>query len=307
MTISVASGKGGTGKTSVAVGLALVAAGAVEIVDADVEEPNVQLFLKPETRTTETISVPIPSVDETRCDLCGACAEACEYNAIAVLSTGPLVFPELCHGCGGCTMVCPREAIREVDRPIGVIHRGTSDGVEYAGGRLNVGEAMATPLIRELVRTPSSERLRIVDVPPGVSCPAIAGTRLSDYVILVAEPTRFGLADLEMAVEAVRLIERPFGVIINRANDRPDDVTEFCRREGIPVLLRIPERRSIAAAYCRGESMLSAEPSLRSDLIRVLEHVLGRLEPHRNEENPAPSLSEDTSLDPEPKEMGRYA
>lgn len=273
MTISVASGKGGTGKTSVAVGLALVAEGTVEIVDADVEEPNVHLFLKPRIGETETIAVPVPSVDETKCDLCGSCAEACEYHAIAVLPNGPLVFPELCHGCGGCTMVCPREAIHEIDRPIGIIQRGEYRGGNYAGGTLNIGEASATPIIRALVRDPTPHDLRIVDVPPGVSCPAIAGTRLSDYVILVAEPTRFGLADLEMAVEAVRLTSRPFGVIINRTNARTADVAAFCRREGIPVLLEISESRSIAAAYCHGESMVSAEPRLRSDLRRVLEEV----------------------------------
>ena len=262
--IAVASGKGGTGKTTVAVALALSAPRPVALLDCDVEEPNCHIFLKPHIRRRESVGIPVPVVDEAKCTACGECGRICQYSAIVSLKTRPLVFPELCHGCGGCAKVCPTGAIREVEQEIGVVEVGAQDGVAFAQGRLNVGHPMSPPLIRAVKRHALGDGTTIIDCPPGTSCPVIAAVRRSDFVLLVTEPTPFGLHDLRLAVETVRELDLPFGVIINRADAGDDRVDRFCAAEGIPILLRIPDDRCIAEAYSRGESVLAARPGLRS-------------------------------------------
>lgn len=253
--LAIASGKGGTGKTTIATSLAVALARRghrVQYLDCDVEEPNGHLFLRPVLERAEDVGIPVPVVDADRCTGCGKCADVCEYNAIAALRKA-MVFPELCHGCGGCFQVCAEGAIREKSRPIGAIEEGRAGNVFFAHGRLNVGEALAPPLIRSVKRTRKADAIAILDAPPGTSCPVVATVRDADYVVLVTEPTPFGLNDLRLAVELMRRLRKGFGVVINRAGIGDGAVQSFCDAEGIPVLEHIPDNRRVAEAYSRGE------------------------------------------------------
>jgi MinD superfamily P-loop ATPase len=281
MMLAVASGKGGTGKTTVAVSLALTLKGPLQYLDCDVEEPNAHLFLKPQIGEVRRVCVPIPEVEEARCTACGACGRACQYHAIVSLRTKPLLFPELCHGCGGCTLACPEEAIREVPREVGVIELGAAGKVVFAGGRLNVGEAMAVPVIRALKAEADGRLLSIVDAPPGTSCPVVACVRGSDFVLLVTEPTPFGLNDLRLSVQMVRALGLPLGVVINRSDIGDGSVKAYCGREGIPVLLEIPESRRVAEAYSRGDPAVEAAPELRESFERLGDRLLGEMQAAR--------------------------
>ncbi|MBN1527120.1 MAG: ATP-binding protein [Candidatus Omnitrophica bacterium] len=257
MIISVASGKGGTGKTTVAVNLAL-SLNNVQFLDCDVEEPNAHIFLKPEIKEAFPAFIPVPEVDEAKCNTCGKCQKVCEYHAIAVIpSAGAskgsvLIFPHLCHGCGACSLLCPQKAIKEIDKEIGVVEAGTSGDIRFIHGKLNVGEIMSPPLIRQVKKHIDRARTVIIDAPPGTSCPVIAAVKDSDYCILVTEPTPFGLNDLVLAVEVLRKLKIPFGVVINRSDIGDDKVDRYCRGNKIPVLLRIPFDREIALLYSRG-------------------------------------------------------
>ena len=263
MRVAIASGKGGTGKTTVAVNLAQVVPGRVQLLDCDVEEPNCALFLSPELEDSETIGIPIPSVDESLCSACGECGNFCEFNAIISLGTTAMVFPELCHGCGGCAKVCPSGAISEVERPIGVVEKGRAGEIEFIQGKLNVGEEMSPPLISAVKQRADAGGTTIIDSPPGTSCPVIEAVRDCDIVVLVTEPTPFGLADLSLAVGAVREMRIPFGVVINRAGVGDNRVSEYCRAENIPVFLEIPNDRRVAEAYSRGQTMIEGLPECR--------------------------------------------
>jgi MinD superfamily P-loop ATPase len=262
MIIAVASGKGGTGKTTIAVNLALIAGQRVSLLDCDVEEPNCHIFLKPDIEKTESAGLLIPTVDEQKCNACGECGRFCQYNAIVSLKTKPLVFPELCHGCGGCTLVCPEQAIAETFREIGVVEIGSAGALTFVQGRLHVGEAMAPPLIRAVKQHASQEHLTIIDAPPGTSCPVIAAVQGVDFAILVTEPTPFGLNDLILAVETIRQLGISFGVVINRSDIGDDRVVSYCRGDNIPVLAEIPHDRKIAEAYSRGETLVTAVPEI---------------------------------------------
>jgi MinD superfamily P-loop ATPase len=264
MILTVASGKGGTGKTTVSVNLARVFGSPVQLLDCDVEEPNSHLFLKGKLRDREIASIQVPEVDESRCDACGECGRFCQYHAIALIGPTPLIFPELCHGCGGCEKVCPRGAISERDRRIGVVETVETDGVTLIQGRLDVGVAMAPPLIRAVKSRLQRGVPAILDAPPGTSCPVIATLRGADFVALVTEPTPFGLHDLKLAVDMVKELGIPFGVIINRVGIGDDRVHTFCGEKKIPVLLEIPDDRRIAEAYSRGELVIDALPEYRS-------------------------------------------
>jgi MinD superfamily P-loop ATPase len=264
MTVAVASGKGGTGKTTVAVNLALSLDGPVELLDCDVEEPNAHLFLQPRWTSAHTVDVPVPEVDERLCTACGACGSACRFHAIVSLRTQPLVFPELCHGCGGCALACPVGAIREVPREVGVVERGLRGEIHFVHGRLKVGTAMSGPLIRAVKSEAGQSPITLIDAPPGTSCPVVAAVRGSDYVVLVTEPTPFGLNDLRLAVEMVRTLGLPFGVVINRSDIGDDAVRRYCTREAVPLLMEIPEDRRVAEAYSRGQAAVTALPHLRA-------------------------------------------
>lgn len=275
MKIAIGSGKGGTGKTTVAVALALSAKEPVQYLDCDVEEPNGHIFLKPDLNETLPVTVPVPSVDVTLCTGCGACNRICQFNAIISLSSTAMVFPELCHGCGGCRMVCPTKAISEIGYEIGCVQNGCSGAVEFSQGCLTVGRAMSPPVIRIVKQQARKECLTIIDCPPGTSCPFIAAVKDSDVAILVTEPTPFGLHDLTLAVDTVRQLAIPFGVIVNRVHERDNNVTHYCRTQGIPMLMQIPEQRSVAVAYSRGDSLLTAAPELRLEFQIIPERLVG--------------------------------
>jgi len=264
LRISVASGKGGTGKTTVATNLAHVASldgRTVAYIDCDVEEPNGHLFLEPQWQERAGVTRPVPRVDETKCIQCGLCSEICQYSAIVPLGAMVLVYAELCHGCGGCTLVCPTGAVSEAPREIGMLETGRAGAVLFARGLLNVGEAMSAPLIRQVKSAPHQADLTVIDAPPGTSCPVIEAVRGSDFVLLVTEPTPFGLNDLKLAVEMVRALRLPLGVVINRADTGDRHAWEYCQSNRIPVLAEIPDDRRIAEAYSRGDlaSSVSAE------------------------------------------------
>lgn len=242
-----------TGKTTVATSLALALAEltAVQFVDADVEAPNAHLLLRPDCDLEEEVTVPVPRVDEARCTLCGGCAGICWFGAIAV-ARKVVVFPELCHGCGGCARVCPEKAIAEENRPGGVVRQGWAGRLAFAGGRLHPGEPFAVPVIRALKRGLDGGRVVIVDASPGTSCPVVEAVRGSDLCLLVTEPTPFGLNDLRLAVELTERLGVPTAVLINRQGIGDDEVEDWCRDRGLPLLDRIPFDRGLARAYARG-------------------------------------------------------
>ena len=283
MIIAVASGKGGTGKTTIAVNLALSLEN-VQFLDCDVEEPNAHIFLKPEITHTQEVNLPVPKVNQDRCSYCGKCAEVCAYNAIAVIKDHVLIFPELCHGCGGCSIFCPEDAIEEINRSIGVLEEGKTGSISFIDGKLNLGEALAVPLVRAVKKAglgirpnnsqvTSNNHLSIIDVPPGTSCPVVESVKGGDFCLLVTEPTPFGLNDLVLAVEMLRKLRIPFGVLINRADVGDTKVDEYCQREKISILMRIPMDRDIAIAYSKGIPMIEIKPESKKEFIKVYDKI----------------------------------
>ena len=262
MIISIASGKGGTGKTLVATSLALSLKDKqrVQLLDCDVEEPNDHIFLKSVITRKEAVCIQVPKVDEKKCTHCGQCAEVCAYNAIAVLPDHVLVFAELCHGCGACSYLCPEKAISEEGRKIGVVEQGHADGMEFVQGRLTIGEAMATPVIRQVKEYANPDGIVIIDVPPGTSCPVVESIKDSHFCLLVTEPTPFGLNDLVLAVETVRELNIPLAVVLNRAGGEYKKVEEYCGKEDIPILLTIPLDTEIACLYSKGVTLVEGMP-----------------------------------------------
>jgi MinD superfamily P-loop ATPase len=256
MNIAVASGKGGTGKTTVATNLALSIEN-VQFIDCDVEEPNANIFLNAEINEIEDVSVKIPKIDKGKCNYCGKCSEFCAYNALAVVPSDILVFPELCHSCRGCELVCPKDAINWYKRVIGKVEHGQAKGIDFYHGLLNVGEIQVIPVIKSLKKKVDKNKNVIIDVPPGTSCPVIESIVGSDYCILVTEPTPFGLYDLKLAVEVIRHLNIPFGVVINRDGIGNNKVELYCQNENIPILLKIPDRRKIAHLYSKGIAIVS--------------------------------------------------
>ena len=253
MIISIASGKGGTGKTTVATNLAAAIGRGVQLLDCDVEAPNAHLFLHPDIQETQTVTTPVPEIDLEKCNGCGKCADICRFKAIAVIpGTTVMTFPELCHGCGGCMLVCPEGAVRETGRPLGVVEKGRRDDLAFVHGRLRVGEAMAPPLIRSVRGHADPDRVVIIDAPPGTSCPVIAAVNHTDFVLLVTEPTPFGLHDLKLAASVVDILGIPAGLIVNRSAPDLDCVAQFAAEKGLPVLMEIPFSRPIAEACARG-------------------------------------------------------
>ncbi|MBN1161023.1 MAG: ATP-binding protein [Dehalococcoidales bacterium] len=275
MIISVASGKGGTGKTLVATSLAVSLKDkcSLQLVDCDVEEPNDHLFLKPVIDKKEPVAIPVPKIDETKCTFCGKCAEVCAYNAIAVLPKNVLVLPNLCHGCGACSYLCPEKAITEEDMIIGVVESGHAGNIDFIQGRLNTGEAMPVPVIRKVKEKVSPDKTVIIDISPGTSCPVVESVKGSDFCLLVTEPTPFGLNDLTLAVETVRKLGILCGVVINRAGDNQGKMEAYCREQNIPVLMTIPLDTEIARLYSRGITLAEGMPRWQEKFESLFRHI----------------------------------
>ncbi|HIE31438.1 MAG TPA: (4Fe-4S)-binding protein [Methanosarcinales archaeon] len=271
MIISIASGKGGTGKTTIAVNLALSLQNT-QLLDCDVEEPNSHIFLRPSIAETEKVNLLTPDIGDA-CDWCGECACKCQFHAIVVLPENVMVFPELCHGCGLCSLVCPRDAITEVPREIGAIMRGRAGSISIVYGLLKIGEAMATPVVKAVRRETDPEKTVIIDAPPGTSCPVIASVEGSDYCILVTEPTPFGLYDLKIAVEVIRLLGIPFGVLVNKSGIGDRGVYDYCGAEKIAVLLEIPYDEEIARWYSGGVAFVERMPEWKDRFREMFECI----------------------------------
>ena len=275
MIISVASGKGGTGKTTVSTNLAL------SIEDCDVEEPNAHLFINPRMEYRETVSTFVPKVDAEACSGCGKCAEICRFNALTVIAGKVMVFPELCHSCEGCKVVCPEDAVLDASRELGIIERGNRDSITFINGRMRIGEAMAPPLIREVREKIDKTELTIIDAPPGTSCPVIAAMKNVDFILLVTEPTPFGLHDLQLAVEAVKLLGIPHGLVINRSDMGDDKVLSYARAENIPVLLEIPFDRTIAEIYSKGQMLVEEQAVWKKSFQELYQSIVSIVESSR--------------------------
>lgn len=276
MIISIASGKGGTGKTTVAVNMAQ-AIKYVQFIDCDVEEPNAHIFLKPSIKNIEKVKVLVPKVNYQFCDFCGKCAEFCQYNAIAVFEEQVLVFPEICHNCGGCKIVCPQKAISEYETTIGKIRKGVSGNIEFLDGLLNITQPSSVPIIKKLKSYISKTSPVIIDSPPGTSCSMIETVEESDFCILVTEPTPFGLNDLKLAVGVVKKMNIRYGVIINQSDIGDDKVKQYCLNDNIEVLMEIPYSRKIAEAYSKGESLISALPEYKFKFKELYDKIKGNI------------------------------
>jgi MinD superfamily P-loop ATPase len=279
MIISVASGKGGTGKTTIATNLSASLGKNVKILDCDVEEPNSHLFLNPKIEKTETIFTEVPEIDEDKCSYCNKCVEMCRYQSIAIIGKTILTFPELCHSCGGCMAVCPENAITWKGREIGETAIGKSGAIEFIHGKLRVGEAMSPPLIEKVRSYIDPDIINIIDAPPGTSCPVIAAMKNTDFVLMVTEPTPFGLHDLKLGVEAVKLLNIPCGLVINRADIGNNDVRVYAEKENLPILLELPFERKIAEVYSKGELIVEKIPEWKEKflgLYRAIEKIVNK-------------------------------
>jgi MinD superfamily P-loop ATPase len=291
MIVAVASGKGGTGKTTVSASLAAVWKGPVQAVDLDVEEPNLHLFLQPRFEGSEIVHLEVPEVDESRCTYCGACSELCQFKAISVMGQVVLTFPEMCHGCGGCLAICPEKALSPGKRELGEISWGRAANAGFLMGRLRVGEAMSPPFMR-LVKARLTEMVdpnscdAVIDAPPGVSCPAVNAVMDCDVIVLVTEPTPFGSYDFKLAWEAFAPLGKPMGAVINRAGLGNDEVYRFCREKQIPLLAEIPYDREIARAYSQGRLIADVSDRLRGIFIELQEKIrrLARTGPNQSQE-----------------------
>ncbi len=276
MIISVASGKGGTGKTTVATNMAVSLGAGVRLLDCDVEEPNAHLFVSPVIEQSETVFAAVPEIDKDKCTLCRKCSDICRFNVIAIAGKTILTFPELCHSCGGCIAVCPEGAITEVGRELGLLEQGVFDAGDFVHGRMRIGEAMSPPLIKKVRERINPDQINIIDAPPGTSCPVITAMKDTDFVLMVTEPTPFGLHDLKLAVEAVKLLGIPHGLVINRSDMGNDDVWQYARTENLPILMEIPFDRAIAEAYSRGRLMVESMPEWKGkfqELFRRIEKL----------------------------------
>lgn len=278
MKIAIASGKGGTGKTTVTTNLAWLAAQsglATAYLDGDTEAPNGHLFLRPVIEERHEVTRMVPQVDEASCTHCGECGEICQFNAIVCLGQKVLTFPELCHGCGGCHLVCPTHAITETPRALGHLEIGHSGTLLFVQGKMNIGEASSPPMIRAVKEAAPHVDLLLLDAPPGTACPMMEAVRGSDLVVLVTEPTPFGLHDLKLAVDVVKLLELDCGVVINRASADFTETRQLCHQARIPILAEIPDLLVIAEAYSEGKLAVEVVPEMRALFSSLLQKLTG--------------------------------
>lgn len=282
MIISIASGKGGTGKTTVATNLCASIGGNLALLDCDVEAPNAHLFLAPEILRAEPVNAPVPRVDEEKCTLCRKCMEICRFKAIAVMGKKVITFPELCHSCGGCLLICPENAVTEADRFIGEVSSGRvpdlgsspSGSLAFHSGLLHIGQVMAPPVIRQVRTHENRTAVTVIDAPPGTSCPVIAAMKDTDAVVLVTEPTPFGLHDLKLAIDAVRTLGLPHGIVVNRAGMGDREVYAFAAENKVPILMEIPFDKEIARAYAKGRLLVDALPEYKEKFKALYRAVL---------------------------------
>lgn len=278
MVIAVLSGKGGTGKTTIATNLAwtLSRATPVQLLDADVEEPNSHLFFEVKFEYEEQVLLLLPKVNKDKCTLCGECARVCQFGAISVFKTGVMVFDSLCHGCGACSIICPTKAIYEVPKEIGVVKLGKVDeNLSFGMGLLNIGEPSGVRVIRQLKKHIDGSRITIIDAPPGTSCPVVETLRGADFALMVTEATPFGLHDLRLAVDVVKEMKIPMGIIVNRASDDYTEVEKFAKEKDIPVLERIPFDRDIAECYSRGLLFTKEDPEWFIRFEKLFDNITG--------------------------------
>jgi len=280
MKIAIASGKGGTGKTTIATNLAYSIAQmgrAVQYLDCDVEEPNGHIFLKPDIEETQNVTIGVPEVDTKKCDGCGKCGQLCQYSAIICLKDTVMTFEQLCHSCGGCMAICPQAAIKEKQRKIGIAEFGRADEIYYAAGKLDIGAIQSPALIKHVKRKSINDGTVIIDVPPGTSCPVIEAVKGADFVLLVTEPTPFGLNDLELAVEMIRELKQRFAVVINRCDIGDDRVVRYCRQQDIKILLEIENDRLVAEAYSQGIKIIDALPGYEERFLQLYQKINTRV------------------------------
>jgi MinD superfamily P-loop ATPase len=274
--VAIASGKGGTGKTTVAANLARAACDSgqnVQYLDCDVEEPNGHIFLKPQITDSRKVTIDVPQIDPQKCTACGQCGGICQFGAIVCIKEHVLTFEQLCHSCGGCFRVCPEEAITPKPLEIGTVERGEAGGIDFVSGRLDIGHVRTPTLIKEVKRHIRPESLAILDVPPGTSCPVVEAIKETDFVLLVTEPTPFGLNDLKLAVELVRELDIPFAVVVNRDGIGNEDVEKYCQARGIDVAFRLPDDRRIAEAYSSGQMIVDVSDDYRQRFLGVYDYL----------------------------------
>lgn len=286
MVIAIASGKGGTGKTMLATGVALSIENSIYI-DCDVEEPNGHIFLKPNVTNRMPVQKKVPKIVSHICNLCGNCTEVCEFNALLKLRDEILVFKELCHSCGVCTYFCPQKAIIEINEKIGAVEIGMSklSNVRFVEGRLDIGQMSATPVINKTKEQIERNKINIIDAPPGTSCSMVETVRDSDYCILVTEPTPFGLNDLQLAVDALRILRTPFSVVINKADDNYTQVEKYCKKENVDVILKIPFNKNVAQAYSNGQSIIEVLPEYKDIFSNMINTISTKVEGIEIEQN----------------------
>lgn len=279
MKIAIASGKGGTGKTTLSTNLSAYISEKKKVVltDLDVEEPNSGLFIKGKAVKTEICYRMVPSWDKDKCSFCGKCQSVCNFNSIIKIRDSVMVFPEMCHGCYACSELCPENALPMVKEKMGEIKEIKTDSFDFIESRLDIGQEQAVPLISQTLEKVDSrfdeKIMKIYDCPPGTSCPVIEATKDADFIILVTEPTPFGLHDLTLAVDAMRFLNRKFGVVLNRYGIGNDDVLDYCRRENVPVLAKLPNDRKVAELYSRGKLVYREIENFKEQLDLVYDYL----------------------------------